>query len=180
VPGRLRILSSKTIFKGKVVELKVDRVIEPTGVEAQREVVHHSGSVVILPRLSDGSIVLVRQYRYATRQRLWEAVAGGLTRGESPREGARRELLEETGYRASKLRLLFDFYSSPGFLTERMFLIEASGLIASKPRPEADERIEVGHFSPSRLSQMLRQRKIHDAKTLIAVLWILRGYPALL
>lgn len=173
MPSRLRILSSQTLYKGKVVQLKLDRVVEPGGVTAQREVVCHAGSVVVVPRAPDGRVVLVRQYRYAARRWLWELVAGGMEPGETPRQAARRELLEETGYRARKFTLWCDFYPSPGFLSERMFLVEARGLTRSEARPEADERIEVGHFTPSRLFEMLRRREIRDGKTLVGILWLL-------
>jgi ADP-ribose pyrophosphatase len=155
------------------VQLKLDEVIEPGGVTAQREVVRHPGSVVVLPCLADGRIALVRQYRYAARRWLWELVAGGMEPGETPRESARRELYEETGYRARSLRLLCDFYSSPGFLTERMFLVEARGLTRSKARPEADERIEVKHFTRAQLFKMVRGKEIRDGKTLVGILWLL-------
>jgi ADP-ribose diphosphatase len=173
LPGRLRVVRSRTIYSGKIVQLKVDRVIEPGGVATQREVVCHSGSVVVIPQLPDGRVVLVRQYRYPVRQRLWELVAGGLERGETPTEAGRRELLEETGYLARTVKLLGDFYSSPGFLDERMFLVEARGLTPSKARPESDERIRVGRFTPAQLLSMLRHHKLCDAKTLVGVLWLL-------
>ncbi|HXW12974.1 MAG TPA: NUDIX hydrolase, partial [Terriglobia bacterium] len=89
VQKRARILSSKTIYRGKVVDLKVERVIEPGNVETTREVVCHSGSVVIIPRLPDGRLILVRQYRHAVRETLWELVAGGMECGETPRQSAR-------------------------------------------------------------------------------------------
>lgn len=171
--ARLRVLSSQTIYTGKVVQLKLDQVIEPGGVSAQREVVYHPGSVVVLPCLADGGVALVRQYRYPTRRWLWELVAGGMEPGETPRESACRELYEETGYRARSLKLLCDFYSSPGFLTERMFLVEARGLTRSKARPDADECIQVGHFTRAQLFKMIRGNQIHDGKTLVGILWLL-------
>jgi ADP-ribose pyrophosphatase len=176
--ARLRVLRSQTIYTGKVVQLKVDQVIEPGGVTAQREVVCHPGSVVVLPCLVDGRVVLVRQYRYPTRRWLWELVAGGMEPGETPRESARRELYEETGYRARSFKLLCDFYSSPGFLTERMSLVEARGLTRSKARPEADERIQVGHFARAQLFKMVRGKQIRDGKTLVGILWLLSGPKA--
>jgi ADP-ribose pyrophosphatase len=172
VPSRLQVLASKTIYDGKVVKLKIDHVIEPGGVEAVREVVYHSGSIVILPILSDDRIVLVRQYRYATRQRMWELVAGGMERGETIPQSARRELLEETGYRARAIKPLLDFYPSPGILSERMFLVEARDLAASKARPEEDENIEIGRFTRHELRGMIRAGKIRDGKTLVGLLWL--------
>ena len=97
MPKKARVLKSKTIYRGRVVELKVDHVIEPGGVETTREVVCHAGSVVVVPHLPDGRVILVRQYRHAVKESLWELVAGGMEHGETPRQSARRELLEENG-----------------------------------------------------------------------------------
>jgi len=169
----IRVLSSKTVYDGRVVRLKIDRVIEPGGVEATREVVCHRGSVVVLPLLDDGRVLLVRQFRYATGKSLWELVAGGIEQGEAPRAAALRELLEETGYRAGSLERLFSFYPSPGFLSERMVLFQARGLVRSKACPESDERIRLGRFRRALLRSMLRSGKIEDGKTLVGVLWLL-------
>lgn len=172
-----RILSSRTVFKGRVVTVKVEQVFEPGGVKAEREVICHSGSVVVLPRLADGSVILVRQYRHAAGRALWELVAGGIERGENPQQAARRELREETGYRALRVKPLFDFFPSPGVLTERMYLVEASGLTLSEADPEADERIRVGRFTRRQLKQMLEARKIKDGKTLAGLYWLLNKHP---
>lgn len=172
---RLRVLDSRTLYEGRVVTLKLDQIIEPSGVRAQREIVVHPGSVVVIPRLSDGRIVLVRQYRYAARQSLWELVAGGLDGRETVLAAARRELLEETGYRSRRMRRLLSFYPSPGILTERMHLVEARDLTLSKATPEEDERIEVRRFRESELRRMLVSGRICDGKTLVGLLWIFRG-----
>jgi ADP-ribose pyrophosphatase len=171
LPRRLRLISRKTIYQGRTLELNIDRVIEPGGVTANREVVRHTNSVVVLPELNDGRVLLVAQYRYAVRRRLWELVAGGIEPGETPAEAAHRELLEESGYRARTVRLLVDFYASPGFSTERMFLFQARGLGLSKATPEADEQIRVGRFSLAQLQRMLRAKVIRDGKTLVGLLW---------
>ena len=168
-----RVLESRDIYRGRVVQLTVDNIIEPGGVKTVREVVHHTGSAVVLAQASDGRVVLVRQYRYAARERLWELVAGGLEPGEKPLAAARRELLEETGYRATKCRLLFDFFPSPGILTERMFLVEATGLTEAKAQPEPDERIEIGHFDLVQLRKMIRSKEIRDGKTLVGLMWLI-------
>jgi len=169
--SQVRILSSKSLYNGRVLHVKLDHVIEPGGVEATREVVEHHGSVVIIPRLPNGNILLVRQYRYPARKRLWELVAGSMEPGESVIRAARRELLEETGYRAGTLKRLFSFYPSPGFLTEKMHLVEARDLKASEANPEDDERIEVGEFSKTQLGKLLREKRIIDGKTLVGLLW---------
>jgi ADP-ribose pyrophosphatase len=170
--ARVRTLSSRTIYKGKIVTLKVDRVLEPGKITATREIVQHPGSVVVLARLGDGGVLLVRQFRYATGRSLWELVAGGLEPGESARRAAQRELLEETGYRARMIRPIFEFYSSPGFVSERMHLVEAQDLSLEKPQPESDEHIQVRKFTPAELKNMVEQKKIVDAKTLIGLLWL--------
>lgn len=168
----VRLLSSKKLFKGRALDLKVDQVIEPGGVKAKREVVEHKGSVVIIPRLSNGHIILVRQFRYAAGKHLWELVAGSMEAGESVLRAARRELLEETGYRARSVKKLLSFYSSPGFLTEQMHLVEATDLTPASAQPEADERIQVGEFSKGQIDELLRDKKIIDGKTLAGLLWI--------
>jgi ADP-ribose pyrophosphatase len=173
VPKLLRILKSREIYRGRLIQLKLDRIIEPGGVRAEREVVQHPGSVVVLARSDDDRVVLVRQYRYPAKQFLWELVAGSLEPGERPLGAARRELLEETGYRAGKFELLFDFFSSPGLLTEKMFLVEATELTRSKAQPGPDERIEVGHFTPVQVRKMIKSRRIRDAKTLVGLFWLL-------
>lgn len=169
--SQVHIVKSKTVYNGRVIRVKLDRVIEPGGVEATREVVEHHGSVVVIPRLPNGRIVLVRQFRYPAGKRLWELVAGSMEPGESVIRAARRELQEETGYRAGTLKRLFSFYPSPGFLTEKMHLVEARDLKLADAKPEDDEQIEVGEFSEIRLSKLLREKKIIDGKTLVGLLW---------
>ena len=132
---------------------------EPGGVEGTREVVRQSGSVAALPVLADGRVVLVRQYRYAVDDYVWELPAGRRDPGETPEAGARRELEEEVGLRAGALEPLLTFWTTPGFCDEVMHLFRATALEAVPPRPEADERIEQaslharggdGHAAPRR------------------------------
>ncbi|HEV2245990.1 MAG TPA: NUDIX hydrolase [Terriglobia bacterium] len=167
----VRILSSKRLYNGRIIRLKLDRVVEPGGVEVTREIVEHHGSVVVIPRLPNGKIVMVRQFRYATQMHLWELVAGSMDPGESITRAARRELQEETGYHARSLKRLFSFYPSPGFLTEQMHLVEARDLSLVEASPEEDERIEVAEFSKIQLDTLLREHKIADGKTLVGLLW---------
>ena len=169
--SQVRVLKSKTVYNGRVIHVSLDRVVEPGGVEAFREVVVHHGSVVVIPRLPNGRIVLVRQFRYPARKHMWELVAGSMEPGESVIRAARRELLEETGYRAGALKRLFSFYPSPGFLTEQMHMVEARNLKLSKANPEDDEQIEVGEFSRAQINKLLREKRIIDGKTLVGLLW---------
>jgi len=154
------------------VQLKVERVIEPGGVEAVREVVCHAGSVVVIPRLPDGRLILVRQYRHPVQETLWELVAGGIEPGESPSQAAKRELLEEAGYEAKTLKPLLEFYPSPGILSEKMHIVEALDLTPSQGQPDEDERIEVGVFSVDQVLRMISSGEIRDGKTLVGVLFL--------
>jgi ADP-ribose pyrophosphatase len=168
---RAKILRSKIIYKGPVFGVRRDEVLEPGGIRTTREVVTHPGSVVILPLLPNGGILLVRQYRHATRQFLWELVAGRIERGENPRQAAARELLEETGYRAKRYRIFLDIFPTPGFLEERMYILLAQGLTSGDAWPEEDEKISSRVFSRSQLRQMIRGGKLRDAKTIAGLLY---------
>jgi len=169
-----RILRSRIIYKGPIFGIRRDEVLEPGGVRAAREVITHPGSVVVLPVLRDGRILLIRQYRHAARQFLWELVAGRIDRGETPRRAAARELIEETGYRAKRLRIFLDVFPTPGFLEERMFILLAKGLTAGAAQPEADERIISKAFTRAQLEGMIRRNKIRDAKSVAGILYYFR------
>ena len=168
-----KILGSEMIYEGPVFGLRRDEVIEPTGVRATREVVTHPGSVVVLPVLDDGRIVMIRQYRHATRQYLWELVAGRKEPEETPKQGAARELLEETGYRAKRLTVFFDMFPTPGFLEERMYLVLAEGLKAGEAQPEEDEKIEVRAYKVKELTEMMSKGRLKDGKSVAGILYYL-------
>lgn len=169
-----RILSSKMIYTGAVFGLRRDEVVEPSGLRVTREVITHPGSVVVLPVLPDGKIVLIRQYRHATRQYLWELVAGRIDGGESPKKAAARELSEETGYRANKFSIFLDVFPTPGFLEERMYLLLAEGITAGAAHPEEDEKIESRVFRKQELEQMIQSGKLRDAKSIAGLLFYFR------
>jgi ADP-ribose pyrophosphatase len=169
-----QVLSSQIVYEGKVFGIRRDEVIEPTGVRTTREMITHPGSVVVLPVLADGRVLLIQQYRYAARQYLWELVAGRMDGGETPEEGAARELKEETGYSAKKLKVFLEFFPTPGFLEEKMYLLLAEGLTPGEATPEDDEKIVAKPYTRKELEEMLRAKKLRDAKTIAGVLYYLR------
>ena len=169
-----KILSSEIIYKGPVFGVRRDEVLEPGGVRAIREVITHPGSVVVLPILPDGRILLIQQYRYATRQYLWELVAGRIDSGESVRRAAARELIEETGYRAKRFHVFLDVFPTPGFLEERMYILLAENLTAGEAQPEEDERITAKAFTRADLEEMIRKNVLRDAKTIAGLLYYFR------
>jgi len=166
----MRRLAQRRVYGGKVVSLDVDEVEEPGGVRAVREVVRHAGSVAALPVHADGSVVLVRQYRYPVDAAVWELPAGRRDPGEPPEQAARRELEEEVGLRAHRLEPLSVFYTTPGFCDEVMHLFRASELEAVPARPEQDERIEALRLPFAEALAMLRRGEVREGKTLVALL----------
>ncbi len=169
-----KVLSSKMVYEGKVFGVRQDRVIEPGGVEVTRDVITHSGSVVVLPVQANGDIVMIRQYRHAARQLLWELVAGRMDEGETPRQAAARELMEETGYRAKKFTVFLDFFPSPGFLEERMYVVLAEGLRKGEAQPEYDEKIISRNYSTKKLIEMIRRKQLRDGKSIAGILYYVR------
>jgi ADP-ribose pyrophosphatase len=173
---KARVTRSKTIYSGPVFGIRRDELVEPGGVRTTREVITHSGSVVVLPVLPDGRVLLIRQYRHAARQFLWELVAGRIDEGESPRKAAARELIEETGYRAKRFRIFMDFFPSPGFLEEKMFIFLADGLTEGVAQPEEDEKIKSRAYGLKELEQMIQERIIRDGKTIAGLLYYIRFF----
>jgi ADP-ribose pyrophosphatase len=170
---QLKVLKSKMVFRGKVFGVRRDEVVEPGGLRATREVIAHPGSVVLLPVFEDGRILMIRQYRYATRQYLWELVAGRIDEGESVKEAAIRELKEETGYTAKRLSEFLDVFPTPGFLEERMHILLAEGLKAGEAEPEADEKIISHAYRVNELKRMMKQGKLRDGKSIAGILYYL-------
>lgn len=171
----LKVLSSKTVYEGKVFSVTSDKVEEPNGVTATRDVIRHSGSVVILAVDETGDeprVLLERQYRYAAEETLWELPAGRIDPGENALAGAKRELIEETGYRAKKWKRVLFFYASPGFLDETMAIFLARDLAAGEATPEEDESIECHLVPLSEALDMIFTGKIHDGKAIAGILWL--------
>jgi ADP-ribose diphosphatase len=176
--SKARIISSRVSYKGPVFSVTTDHVEEPGGVTARRDVIRHSGSIVVLAvdgSASDPQVLLERQYRHAAGQMMWELPAGRIDDGEKELVAARRELLEETGYTAQRWKKIMHFYVSPGFLDETMTIYLAQGLKPGIAQPEEDERIAVRFFPLSRTVQMVQSGLIRDAKTVAGVLWLAQG-----
>jgi len=172
---KARVLSSREVYRGPAFTVIADQVLEPSGVRARRDIVHHSGSVVILAvdeTRSEPQVLLERQYRHAAQQTLWELPAGRIDDGENGLTAAKRELLEETGYTASRWKCILRFYASPGFLAETMDIYSANGLRRGKPQPEADEAIRTRMVPLSTAVKMVMKGTIRDAKTICGVLWL--------
>jgi ADP-ribose pyrophosphatase len=136
-------------------------------------VITHPGSVVVLPVLADGRIVMIRQYRHAARRYLWELVAGRIDERETVEEAAARELKEETGYVAKRYLEFLDFFPTPGFLEERMHILRAEGLKAGKAEPEEDEKIISHAYGVEELKQMIKAGKLRDGKSIAGILYYL-------
>jgi ADP-ribose pyrophosphatase len=169
------LLDSRVVYEGKLFRVLQDHILEPGGREANRDVIRHNGSVVILAvdpakRKKDPWIVIERQYRHAAGQFLWELPAGKLDGGEAPMEGAKRELAEETGYSAKKWSPLVEYFASPGFLGESMKVFLAEGLIAGDAHPEADEQIDFRLVKLSDVLDLVDKGQIIDGKTLTTIL----------
>lgn len=169
---RARVLRSREVFRGRVFRVTSEDVVEPGGIRVQRDIVRHSGSVVVMAlerRRGIEHVLLVRQYRHAAGGFLWELPAGRIDRGERALAAAKRELAEETGSGAARWRKLLTFYPSPGFMAETMTLFTARGLRAEQAQPEADERIQVRWFALRLALRMVQQGVIRDAKTIIGL-----------
>src|SRR6184192_885935 len=162
-------IDSKKVFSGRVFNVSVDTVHEADRTYI-REVVHHPGSAVILPAFDDGTIALVRQYRHPAVKYLLELPAGTLNDNERPEDGAARELEEELGLVAGKLEKLSEFFVSPGFCEEKMWLYLATDLTETAQRPEDDEVLDVVRLPIKRALQMITDGEIEDAKTIIGLM----------
>ena len=159
------------MFRGRVFEVCSESVVLPSGRRVRRDVVRHPGSVAILPVDEGGRVLFLRQYRFAVGGVIWEIPAGTLEPGERPLPCARRELAEETGYRARRWRKLTTICASPGILDERLHLYAAWGLSAGAPRPEDDEELVCRWLSVERALSMVRTGRVADSKSICSLLY---------
>jgi len=164
-----KILNSQKVFDGRVFKVTVDTISEGE-LTYQREVVHHHGSAVIIPVFEDSTVVLVRQYRHPAVRYLLEAPAGTLADGERPEVGAARELQEELGLVAERLDKLSEFFVSPGFLEEKMWVYLATGLTEGKQLLDDDEILEIVRLPIADALEMITSGEIQDAKTIIGLI----------
>ena len=165
-----KIISSEKVYNGRVFDVFLDK-IRDGDVEYERDVVTHNGSAVIVPVFADKTVALVKQYRRPAQKYLYEIPAGSLDKNENPETGARRELEEEIGVTAGKVEKLTEFYVSPGFLSEKMFVYLATDLTKTSQNLEADEILEVRKFTFEQTFEMIRKNEIEDAKTIIGLIF---------
>jgi ADP-ribose pyrophosphatase len=168
----MQVISNKIVFKGKVFSVS-QAIFKDSDGYFIRDTVIHPGAAVIIPVFSRNEVILVRQYRYPTRKYLWELPAGTLNKNESPCDCARRELREETGFRSGRIRKIKEFYSCPGFCTEKLYLYFAEELIFTDQKLDGDEKVEYKIFSRNEINRLIENNKIMDAKSLVGlILWL--------
>ncbi|MBI4904508.1 MAG: NUDIX hydrolase [Acidobacteria bacterium] len=167
-----KLLKRTVLHENRLFTVSENRLIDPAGHKIDRILVEHQGSTVALPTDGNGNVLLVRQYRFPARAYMWELPAGKIDPGESALQAAKRELIEETGYRAKRWKKLTTFYPSPGFHGEWMSIFLAENLVAGEREVIEDEHLEIKWFSVAWVEQQIRRGKIFDAKTIIGMcLW---------
>ncbi len=172
-----RLISSRTVFEGRLIGVRVDEVELANGRRAIREIVPHPGAVGIVPLLEDDRVVMIRQYRHAAGKVLWELPAGLLEEGEGPEDAARRELAEEIGYEAEELTPLFSTYLSPGFSCEVIHVFVARGLRRVEARAEPDENIRAVPLPLAEAVAMVRRGEVQNATAICGILAVARWGP---
>lgn len=162
-------ITSARVFEGRFIKVRVDEVMLPTGKKVTREVIEHPGAVAVVAVRADGSVIMVKQYRHAAGKVLLEIPAGKLDKNESPDDCASRELEEETGYKAARLRKLASVYTTPGFTDEIIHIYLAEDLSQAMQNTDEDEFIDIEYYSPEQLTALIKAGQIEDAKTLLGL-----------
>ncbi|MGP4072398.1 NUDIX domain-containing protein [Piscibacillus sp. B03] len=170
-----KTISSESIYKGKIIDVRIDDVTLPDGNRSQRELIDHPGAVAIIAITDEGKIVLVEQYRKALEKSIIEIPAGKLEPGEKPEVTAKRELEEETGYQAETLDFVVSYYTSPGFANEIIYVYEARGLseVEDQLNGDDDEFVELIEVSLEEAMDLINSQRIHDAKTIHAIYYLM-------
>ena len=170
---RIQLLRRKKMYKGYCFEVVDDQVIWPNGKKVKRSLIIHPGISVMVPVLDTNQLILIKQYRYGSKNLLWELPAGTINPGETPLQCAKREIEEEIGYKAKRLEKMISCYSSPHFSTEIVHCFVATDLIKTKINLDDDEIIEAKVFPVKKVKDMINGGKIQDAKTLVALFYYL-------
>lgn len=169
---KVKVLSRKVVFSKGPITLSDSMVQMPDGSKCSRQILEHNGAVVIIPKTRKGKYILIRQYRFAARDWLYEFPAGGVEKGENLAAAAKRELTEETGFKPLRLTKAVDFYPTPGICAEVMYLYLADKLVPAWAQKDDDEDIETFEFSLKQIGRMIRTKKIRDAKTIIGYFYL--------
>ena len=167
----MKITRSREVYQSKIFNVAEVEAKDSSGFAIRRAIVRHPGSAVMLVLDERSRVLLVRQFRLPAGKNLWELPAGKIDPGERPLQAAKRELVEETGYRARKWMKLVEYWPSPGFLSEKMHLFLATGITLGEATPMEDERIETRWFAQRELDALIRSGKIEDGKTLLGFLF---------
>jgi ADP-ribose pyrophosphatase len=171
-----KLTSRKVMLETPIFTVTDNHLIDPNNRKIRRILVEHKGSTVVMPVDDQGRILLVQQYRFPARDFLWELPAGKIDPGETALEGAKRELIEETGFRAKSWKKLVTFYASPGFQQETMTIFLAKNLTAGEAAPDhGEEDLIMRWFPQKRIESWIRSGKICDAKTIIGMYFLTRG-----
>ncbi len=170
-----KTIRTEKIYDGKIINLKVDDVALPNGKTSKRELIEHPGAVAVIAKTADDKIIMVEQYRKALEKSIIEIPAGKLEQGEDPKITAARELEEETSYRATDLQFVISYYTSPGFANEIIYIYEAKGIekIENPLKGDDDEFVELIELSLEEAMQLIKEEKIHDAKTIHAIYYLM-------
>jgi ADP-ribose pyrophosphatase len=170
-----KTLESKIVYKGKIFNLRLDKVVLPNGKQTKREIVEHSGSVAILPLIDNDKFLLVQQYRKPIKRTLLEIPAGRIEKNEDIKECVKRELIEETGYKPSNIQKLASVYLAPGYSSEIIHIFLAKNLKKTKANPDDDEFIKTIIMNKRQILNKILSGDIKDSKTIIGILLYLQS-----